>query len=893
MDPLWSVDCPAKPTHRAAPSQITRAPPRPGFGSLGQKIQLLSNYFAVPTGSLPDAVCLYSVQILSAKASAAQPAGEQMDADGASTLPANISRRLLRSIASDKRWGPLWAFDGEACLFAAPSLSIVGAYDVTLPGGRTGGKDDFCVTLTAVSAEIPVRSAIEAYCARKQHDKPDRALQAIHCIARHARSMEADCGDTSASSAWVVCGRSFMQQPRTPQIIGAGLEVWLGYNMTSRPTQAGMSFVIDRAAAAFVSGGPVTQHLCSATRGFQSFMDGRELRAGSPEWKFASKALKGLKVRSTHLANSRRTYRVKGLTALAADKCMFDNEQLGSSESVAAYMERNYNLKLRYPHLPCVDVSTSPSKACFIPMELMEVVTGQRKTSLDGAATSALIKLCSTRPQERMKMITDLSAEISRGDESLRAFGMQYDTNMRKLDGRVLAAPAVSYGQGVTKQPQMGTWDLKNVNFHTPPPSNGAVLPMAVACFDERVDARRLTEFVKALCAGMEALAGMRLQPAAQESSHPGNVEQLLRRVVEQSRAQLVFVILPEGTGVYEEAKAVLELKLGVISQMMYGKNVNDKNMRAGGGGFKASQFIANLALKIHTKLGGVNNLITSPGCSLPSLPCVSEVPTIVFGADVSHPGKGSDARSVAAVVGSIDARAARYATRISHQPSGVEMIAMLGASVDSLLRQFHAHTRQKPERIIFFRDGVSEGQYAAVMAEEVSELRAACANLGDGSYAPRLTYIICTKRHTTRLFCTDSRRVDRSGNVPPGTVVDTDICSPSDFDFFLTAHAGLQGTTRPVHHHVLVDESNFSADALQQLSFNLSHLYSRCTRSVSLCTPVYYAHLAAFRGKNIMQGGGDGASTEGSRRDYGSSSKAAAEMMPFHKNIGQHMFWC
>jgi len=83
---------------------------------------------------------------------------------------------------------------------------------------------------------------------------------------------------------------------------------------------------------------------------------------------------------------------------------------------------------------------------------------------------------------------------------------------------------------------------------------------------------------------------------------------------------------------------------------------------------------------------------------------------------------------------------------------------------------------------------------------------------------------------------------------VPAGTVVDTSICHPHEHDFYLQAHAGIQGTTRPVHYHVLADENQFGADAVQNLTFALCHLYCRCTRSVSLVPPVYYAHLAAAR---------------------------------------------
>lgn len=49
---------------------------------------------------------------------------------------------------------------------------------------------------------------------------------------------------------------------------------------------------------------------------------------------------------------------------------------------------------------------------------------------------------------------------------------------------------------------------------------------------------------------------------------------------------------------------------------------------------------------------------------------------------------------------------------------------------------------------------------------------------------------------------------------------MDRDICSPNEFDFYLNAHAGLQGTNRPVIYTVLADENKFGADHLQHLTY-------------------------------------------------------------------------
>ena len=114
----------------------------------------------------------------------------------------------------------------------------------------------------------------------------------------------------------------------------------------------------------------------------------------------------------------------------------------------------------------------------------------------------------------------------------------------------------------------------------------------------------------------------------------------------------------------------------------------------------------------------------------------------------------------------------------------------------------------------------------------------------------PRVTFIVVQKRHCTRLFPTDPDQTDRSGNIQPGTVVDTSICHPTEFDFYLNSHAGSQGTSRLTHYHVLYDENDFSTDDLQGFTNNLCYTYARCTRSVSIVPPAYYAHLAAVRAR-------------------------------------------
>ena len=69
---------------------------------------------------------------------------------------------------------------------------------------------------------------------------------------------------------------------------------------------------------------------------------------------------------------------------------------------------------------------------------------------------------------------------------------------------------------------------------------------------------------------------------------------------------------------------------------------------------------------------------------------------------------------------------------------------------VKELLIQFYKSTRFKPNRIILYRDGVSEGQFQTVLQHELTAMREACIKL-EADYKPGITYIAVQKRHHTR----------------------------------------------------------------------------------------------------------------------------------------------
>lgn len=91
------------------------------------------------------------------------------------------------------------------------------------------------------------------------------------------------------------------------------------------------------------------------------------------------------------------------------------------------------------------------------------------------------------------------------------------------------------------------------------------------------------------------------------------------------------------------DLKRICETDLGIVSQCCLTKHV-----------YKMSkQYLANVALKINVKVGGRNTVLVDAISR--RIPLVSDRPTIIFGADVTHPHPGEDSSpSIAAVCFSV-----------------------------------------------------------------------------------------------------------------------------------------------------------------------------------------------------------------------------------------------
>ncbi|KAK7084772.1 argonaute 1 [Halocaridina rubra] len=444
-----------------------------------------------------------------------------------------------------------------------------------------------------------------------------------------------------------------------------------------------------------------------------------------------------------------------------------------------------------------------------------------------------MIKSTAKRPQERLQSINKMAQALNLNKNSMmKALEFTIADQPLNIDGRILPAPKLTMSEELV--PFQGVWDARAKQFYNPAPLNSWVV---VNYEPYRISRDLLQNFLDSMIK-MGRERGMAIAyPHYISASRDANPEkEFLEFKSKYPDLQLILVVLPEFGDVYSRVKIVGDKEIEVVTQCIKSSSVKSRQFM---------QIIGNVLLKINAKVGGTNFII-----SRASSPVVFTKPVMIMGADVNHPQAGDKVTpSVAAVVASMDRFASKYAVEVRHQMHRTEMIQDMKDMTKNLLKAFYSATKNKPERIVMYRDGVGESQFTEVLSFELKAMRAACTEL-QKDYTPAITFIVVQKRHHTRLFCNERDGVGKSKNVPPGTTVDRHITSPNERDFYMCSHQGIQGTSRPSHYYVLWDDSDLTMDQLQNLTYAMCHLYSRCTRSVSIPTPAYYSHLAAFRGK-------------------------------------------
>ncbi|KAH6988693.1 putative RNA interference and gene silencing protein [Ilyonectria destructans] len=560
----------------------------------------------------------------------------------------------------------------------------------------------------------------------------------------------------------------------------------------------------------------------------------------------------------------------KGKQAGPSDKPSSTSSS-GRYISVYEFFLTKYNRQIN-PMIPVINVGTRDNPS-YLPPEVCVVVPGQNSNSkLDPGQTQQMIRFAVRSPWENAGSIVRDGFQTvglsSQANVLLDRFGVSVSPQLITVPGRVLNEPKVFYKDEKSASVRFGSWNMVNVKLNTAGTlTNWSYLLISIpdrrdsfdqagliAMLDKFRDALRKTGIVV-----NPPAPGRRLVLRDQDDPELDNVFKLAAKSLD-----LLFIILPDTIPLYNRIKHCGDVKYGIQTICVVGHKIAKERGQG--------QYFANVALKLNLKLGGNNQLLDNLRLGI-----IIENKTMVVGIDVTHPSPGSSSRapSIAGMVASVDRWLGQWPAVLRVQAGArQEMVTDLSDMLKSRLQLWKTKGNHQslPENILVYRDGVSEGQYDKVVNEELPRLRKACTVVYPASDQknglPHFTIVIVGKRHHTRFYPTKEANADRSGNPKPGTVVDRGVTEARNWDFFLQAHAAIQGTARPGHYVVVLDEIfraryaktlppefNNVADVLEDLTQSLCYVYGRTTKAVSLCTPAYYADIVCERARCYLSG--------------------------------------
>ncbi|GAB7363813.1 hypothetical protein MBLNU230_g4379t1 [Neophaeotheca triangularis] len=534
--------------------------------------------------------------------------------------------------------------------------------------------------------------------------------------------------------------------------------------------------------------------------------------------------------------------------------------------TVFDYFKKHHGITLQKPDVPVLNVGT-PKDPQYLPAELCTVKAGQAYRRLLGPAqTDAMIQFAARPPNVNAMSITgDTNKagvglqvfECQRQPQPQQTFGFKVGNDMLTVPGRILPGPKVKYGQKELT-PLKGSWNCAGQRFSVPGKFTkwqALVIKSDLSAVSDNPEPLmvELDQFLKKTGLSMGQRLKTHLVQAGPLATHNhSNVEAKLKAAFTEAKkqgVQMLFIILPEKhKWLYSRIKLYCDVIFGIHTVNTLASQLGKEKGRG--------MYFGNIALKFNIKAGGICH-------SQPNILAGLGKNTMLMGIDVTHPAPGSakSAPSIACVVASVDEHVFNFPGSIRRQEGTVEMVKGLKEMVLERLDLWQAKHRQLPDKIVIYRDGVSEGQYDLVLKTELPRINEAFeVRYGAPSKWPKTSILIVGKRHHTRFFPTNEADADYdpakgkgSWNPLPGTIVDRGIVGKILGEFYLQAHQGLQGTARPAHYVIIKDDIKLEADQWNQFTHHLCYMFNRATKAVSICPPAYYADLLAERGRAYL----------------------------------------
>ncbi|KAF2502248.1 Piwi-domain-containing protein [Lophium mytilinum] len=714
-----------------------------------------------------------------------------------------------------------------------------------------------------------------------------------------------------------------------------GLEIYSGFFSTIKTSMGTPLLNVNRTTGLFLPGNKrVDTFAAEYKAGWQKALIGTRVAV------LYQKVKKAEEIARLHPSNQNlfkeRTIKGFGLIPSKQTFTMIDADKNETVTSVRKYLKDRYEIDFT-DNLPCVDLgSGKKDDHAWFPADKLEILPYQPfRLAAPPDVTSDMIAHARKSPAESCIEILDSKLTFlglqnrSDGTSPVPAdFAIKPD--MVAIPVKVMNAPKVTYvdakGQESKAAVEVGAWNLSNQNLLSPGRLRGDVWVV----HSSPVDAGQAQNWGKALFTEMKIYkikvpADTRIRTIELPDLKRSNFDDAFKQIPQGS---LVIYLNPDNKAQHA-SKFAYSKQCG---DQTYGLQTicltADKMTKLDSGESKAKfkDYMANAILKINLKLGGYNHKVELIGFNANGqnknwMKERNKLETMILGADVTHTGPKATPKtpSLASVVGSVEGDFGTYGGSMRAQRANSELIADFKGMVIERLQAWSKRNENRwPSQILYYRDGVDEGQYSQVRKEEVEKIKdafAECIELdkkeremkegkekkGKGKKGkeetpepPKVTAVIVAKRHHTRFYPTQVMNKGTGGNCEPGTVIDVGVTDPVYFDFFLQSHDAIQGTAKPSHYFVLKNEIDLTAEQLQEFTYRLCYTYVRATRSVSYAPPAYYADRLCERGRSYCKDFLDGTYRKTSKQSTDHAWKEAwgPNKNPWHKNLDDTMFW-
>ncbi|CAG8443078.1 3096_t:CDS:10 [Acaulospora colombiana] len=637
--------------------------------------------------------------------------------------------------------------------------------------------------------------------------------------------------NTTPHAKYQTFNKAIFPPVKNKAFLPGGIELLKGYCQKIRPGWGRLFANVDIYATTCYPSMPVVEII---PRILSKKKDDLIKGLDAEDIKIINKFFRDVRIKTIYRTQPNKEYKVQRISSHSADDEYFRIR--GERKNITKYYQE-WGMNLQYPKLPCIVIKEKRPEDCHIPLEFCAISPGQKYPidKLSRIQRQSMIEQTVIAPSTRFSVIKKAIDNYFKhqSDPALRSIGMEVSPEFSEVDGRVLDPPKITTSDKFAKSAYLQPAHLKD---------------WVVYVFDKEVPMEHIDTRINILIEVLTEKGMTATRPRTLISENPqGNLKYIFGKV-SKNPPQLIVCIIPKrangGSTLYPEIKEICSTDLGIPTQAIIGMNMRDKQ--------RWKQICYNLALKINTKLGGTNVKLAENELNFKS------EKYIVFGADVFHPGDMDKKRghpSVAAICASMDKDVTKYFARYSiNLKLKNEMIEDIRDMAIDLLEQYRKRNNYLPDHIIFYRDGVAEGQFKNVLDEELKPLYAELERYykGHKQETPKLTYIIVQKRHHARP--SEEENADKNGNCKPGTIVDSVIVVPQHFTFFLQSHTALRGTARPAYYHVILNGGEFTADEMQNLTNKLCYLSARCNTPISLVTPVHYAHNIANLVKHFVK---------------------------------------